>query len=289
MGAYFSRRQNDTYYANYEKSFERLEKESTRILDRRVKRRRTMDACSNMGFWATALGICVAILLTAYLQQVSGQKWYKKSVTILAAFAVPLVSALLSKGVLWMLRFGEARDERFLRKLMDAKRKMVKDLKDSTRFDRTAALIKKYDPDEPADIPRGTTPAGAASGNLRRRPNGATSPSRTPNAASAPRPGASTPGSMLMRPAQAAASAAASVATGTGNALMPIMQSLANNFVGDNPVLLQEAQTLREQNIILQAKLVELEARMQAADARLDHPPQQPAAAPDAGQVAPSG
>lgn len=76
-----------------------------------------------------------ALLLHTQLQQVGSQQWYKKSVTILAAFAVPLVLALLSRGVLWTMRFGETRDERFLRKLMDAKRKMIKDLKVRGRVD----------------------------------------------------------------------------------------------------------------------------------------------------------
>jgi hypothetical protein len=49
---------------------------------------------------------------------------------------VPLISALLFRGILWSMRFIEARDERFLRKLMDAKRKMVKDLKVRVRVVR---------------------------------------------------------------------------------------------------------------------------------------------------------
>ncbi|KAG2440356.1 hypothetical protein HXX76_004461 [Chlamydomonas incerta] len=272
MGQLFSRAGTDTYYANYEKAFERLEKDSAKILDRRVKRRKRMDAVSNVGFWATALAICLAVLLTAYLQQVGSQQWYKKSVTILAAFAVPLVLALLSRGVLWLMRFGETRDERFLRKLMDAKRKMIKDLKDSTRFEKTMALIKKYDPDEqPAGSPR--LAANAASGGLRRRPgataNGAGAPgangtSRTPSISATPRAGTATPGGMLMRPAAAAASAAVSVATGTGKALMPVFESLATNLVGagDNPVLLYEAAALRDENSALKARLADIEARL---------------------------
>ncbi|KAG2455116.1 hypothetical protein HYH02_000936 [Chlamydomonas schloesseri] len=272
MGQFFSRAGTDTYYANYEKAFERLEKDSAKILDRRVKRRKRMDTVSNVGFWATALAICLAVLLTAYLQQVGTQQWYKKSVTILASFAVPLVLALLSRGVLWLMRLGETRDERFLRKLMDAKRKMIKDLKDSTRFEKTMALIKKYDPDEqPAGSPR--LAGNAASGGLRRRPsvtsNGAGAPgpngtSRTPSIAPTPRAGTGTPGGMLMRPAAAAASAAVSVAAGTGKALMPVFETLATNLVGagDNPVLLHEAAALRDENSVLKARLAEIEAKL---------------------------
>lgn len=70
----------------------------------------------------------------------------------------------------------------------------------------------------------------ACAGGLRRRPsttaNGAGAPgangaSRTPSIAPTPRAGTGTPGGMLMRPAAAAASAAVSVAAGTGKALMP--------------------------------------------------------------------
>ncbi|GLC35981.1 hypothetical protein PLESTB_000525800 [Pleodorina starrii] len=271
MGSFFSRTGTNTYYANYEKAFERLEKDSSKVLDRRVKRRKTMDACSNVGFWTTAVGLCIAILVTAYLQQISSQRWYQKSITILGAWALPLTSALVFKGVLWSLRFVEARDERFLRKLMDAKRKMVKDLKDSTRFERTAALIKKYDPDEQAPSPRvAAAPASAGSSSLRRRPSKSTntnaSLSRLPSIPQTPRAGTVTPGSMLIRPAAAAASAAVTVATETGKALMPVFESLANNLVGDNPVLLQENQELRNENTALKAKIAELEARVAQAN-----------------------
>ncbi|GFR41371.1 hypothetical protein Agub_g2054 [Astrephomene gubernaculifera] len=270
MGGLLSRAGTDTYYANYEKAFERLEKDSSKVLDRRVKRRKRMDACSNLGFWTTAVAFCVALLLTAYLQQVSTQKWYQKAVTILGAFAAPLVSALLFKGILWLFRFGEARDERFLRKLMEAKRKMIKDLKDSTRFERTAALIKKYDPDEQhAGSPRPRGPVQLGAESLRRRQvataAGAASNSQAPSASVTPRTGALTPvgaGGALIRPAAAAASAAVSVATGTGKALMPVFESLANNLMGDNPVLVQEAHHLREENNVLKAKLAEIEARL---------------------------
>ncbi|EFJ44839.1 hypothetical protein VOLCADRAFT_106225 [Volvox carteri f. nagariensis] len=273
MGGILSRTGTNTYYANYEKAFDRLEKESSRVLDRRVKRRKNMDACSNIGFWTTAMGLCLAILVTAYLQQVGSQRWYQKSVTILGAWAVPLISALLFRGVLWSLRFVEARDERFLRKLMDAKRKMIKDLKDSTRFERTAALIKKYDPDEQAhQSPRAnataTANATANTSTLRRR--SVTAP---------PTNGSSHP--TTPRPA---ASAAVTVATETGKALMPMFESLANNLVGDNPVLLQEVQQLRDENALLKARNAELE--VQLAEKKDTEPPSETA---EKAQVASSG
>ncbi|KAG2499137.1 hypothetical protein HYH03_002720 [Edaphochlamys debaryana] len=287
MGGWFSRAGTDTYYANYEKSFERLEKESAKIVDRRVKRRKRMEAVSGVAFWTTAVLICVAVLLTAYLQQVDGQKWYRKSIMILGAFAVPCATLLLSRGLLWLLRFGETRDERFLRKLMDAKRKMIKDLKDNTRFEKTMALIKKYDPDEPANSPRGAGPASG--GGLRRRPNGAPAAgppgaNRTPSMSQTPRAG--TPAGVLMQRSAAAASAAVSVAAGTGKALMPVFESLANNLVGDSPVLIQEAQQLRDENFLLKARLAEIEARLaQPAPSEDGAPPQEP----DKAQVASSG
>ncbi|GLI68782.1 hypothetical protein VaNZ11_013275, partial [Volvox africanus] len=239
MGGLFSRTGTSTYYANYEKAFERLEKDSTKVLDRRGKRRKKMETCSNIGFWITAVGLCITILFTAYFQKIDSQRWYQKTITILGAWAVPLVSALFFRGVLWLLRFQDARDERFLRKLVDAKRKMIKDLKDSTRFERTAALIKKYDPDEQARSPHVNAPA-TASTSLRRRPNSQPQPNQSSALHVEPvaRPGNATSGSVLIRPAAAAASAAVTVATETGKALMPMIESLANNLVGDNPVLL---------------------------------------------------
>ncbi|GIL72555.1 hypothetical protein Vretimale_4311 [Volvox reticuliferus] len=163
---------------------------------------------------------------------------------------------------------------------------MIKDLKDSTRFERTAALIKKYDPDEQALSPHANAPGTAT---LRRRPNSQPQPnqSRALHVAPVPRPGTSTSGSVLIRPAAAAASAAVTVATETGKALMPVFESLANNLVGDNPVLLQEAQQLRDENVVLKAKIAELEAQLgqKNAESQAD----EPADAPEKAQVASSG
>ena len=52
-----------------------------------------------------------------------------KTATILGAMALPALSVLLHRGVQAVLRWRELKDERFLKKLMDSKRKMVKELK----------------------------------------------------------------------------------------------------------------------------------------------------------------
>lgn len=268
MGAFISRRVGtDPYYASYEKAFERLEKESSKILDRRVKRRRTMDQMANVGFWLTSVTLCIALLIAAYLQQVESRSWINKTATILGALALPALSVLLHRGVQSVLRWREVKDERFLKKLMDSKRKMVKELKDSTRFDRTMALIKKYDPDEQAlnSSPRARDIAAGANG-LRRRPS-------VPRTQGAPTTPDSSTGAMIMRPAAvaatAAANAAAGVAAGTGKMLMPMFEQLASNLIADNPVLMeearrahQEAQSFKHENSLLRQQLDDLKTRM---------------------------
>ena len=93
MGALFSRGRSDSYYNNYEKAFEKLEKESGRVLDRRIKRRKLMgehtyqpcraaircwgvtgvrlplcvlaDRIASFAFYAVVVTTLCAILLTA--------------------------------------------------------------------------------------------------------------------------------------------------------------------------------------------------------------------------------
>jgi hypothetical protein len=56
--------------------------------------------------------------------------------------------------------FGEKREDSRLKRLEEQKKKLIKELKDSTRFDKISALLTKYDPDSNSSlIPRSNGPA----------------------------------------------------------------------------------------------------------------------------------
>lgn len=73
--------------------------------------------------------ICLSHSGAPQLQQFGEHTFISKATKIAVAVALPVLSALLTKAVLWYLRWWEARDERFLKKLVESKRKMIKDLK----------------------------------------------------------------------------------------------------------------------------------------------------------------
>lgn len=109
-------------------------------------------------------------------------------------------------------------------------RRMVGELKDSTRYQRTQALLQKYDPDQPPPSP------APQHGRL----VGPNSPSK------------------LMTPRGRAAAAAATAVTGAGaalsSALGQVFGHLADKLIADDPMLIN---TLQE----VQGKVVQLEER----------------------------
>ncbi|GFH27983.1 uncharacterized protein HaLaN_26387 [Haematococcus lacustris] len=172
-----------------------------------------------------------------------------------ASFLVPVlvlaVSRLISQVIVPMWCWGfvqcqlllDQRDQRELQRVTDTKKRMVKDLKDSTHFEKTMELLKKYDPEQQQPLPVLALPAAGGLGTG----------------------GRLTPTSQLLARTSTAAVAAAA---GAGKALFPLLDSLANNMIGDNPHLVEELrrtqrqmQGLQERNAALKAELLELHKR----------------------------
>ncbi len=149
-----------------------------------------------------------------------------------------------------------------IKRLKQKLTKMVADLKDSTRYQRTQALIEKYDPEHQEKMNTGRAPRGGGDGKganmtpeqqrkLAMRPDGTTMNGRGLVTSSSGR-----------KLADRATSAAATAVTGAGaalsSALGQLVSSAAKNLIGDDPTLLSMLQQAQEQAKELERENAEL-------------------------------
>jgi len=269
----------DRFYTNYEKSFERLEQEVQRLKSKRAK---TSLRKSTVTFWSSvsiAVAVVIAAMLIYKIQQLPpGTLSYQEHFQQVGlSLGLPLVAGVLHWIVHRLAGFLDSRDGRKIKALEAAKRKMVKELKDMSNFEKTKALIDKYDPDAKPVLAMAPSPGqgGKHHGGWSGSP-GVGGPGWSPQQGG--RPG------MMMGPVMATgAVGAASAVAGAGRALMPLIDKLANTMIGDNPVLLDDlrraqmeiaraqanvdaamadAQNLRDENFSLKQKLGEYEEQL---------------------------
>eukprot|EP00879_Flechtneria_rotunda_P017494 GHRR01018343.1.p1 GENE.GHRR01018343.1~~GHRR01018343.1.p1 ORF type:complete len:436 (+),score=201.31 GHRR01018343.1:371-1678(+) len=248
----------------------------------RSKRRFSLSTWSGS---IVALTILVAAGVIYQVQQKSpGTYSYQQHVSwIGGAMALPACAFALHWLLVFVLGAVEGRDVRKLKALEAAKRNMIKELKDMSRFDKIKSLIDKFDPDAAQASPAVANSAGGLQG---------------PNY-SAPAPGRlqqqhhqyqqqqrlqqpQVP-ALLMKGSGQVAGAAALAVTGAGKAILPLFDKLATTLISDNPVLLedlrraqhqlQEAENrtmavlqnsyaVQHENITLKQRLVDLEKQL---------------------------
>lgn len=158
-----------------------------------------------------------------------------------------------------------------LSKLEKRKLSLIEDLKDSSRFERTFAILKKYDP---AWVQRemrkvdaaqgaGTTPARAP----RRGPGGG------PAAASYATPTRAYPGAPPALPAPSGALAGAAGAV-PGSRLLPLLSSAlsraATSLIADDPTALQMLREAQEEAAGLREEVERRGAMLEAARVEID-------------------
>ncbi|GFH10043.1 uncharacterized protein HaLaN_05286 [Haematococcus lacustris] len=153
-----------------------------------------------------------------------------------ASFLVPVLILAVSRLFSQCQLLLDQRDQRELQRVTGTKKRMVKDLKRVSCPSSISSLL------------------GSA---------GAASPLMAVGALGTG--GRLTPTSQLLARTSTAAVAAAA---GAGKALFPLLDSLANNMIGDNPHLVEELrrtqcqmQELRDRNAALKAELLEMHKR----------------------------
>ncbi|GAX77734.1 hypothetical protein CEUSTIGMA_g5177.t1 [Chlamydomonas eustigma] len=151
MGALLTR--YDSFLSS-EKSLQRCTALSYKIMGRRNQRNRSWGTCSSKCIQISYVFMIACIARIAYLKQqynetLSTSSYFKMTA---APFLVPSVLYSMGKILLWLLKLLEAREDKQLKKLDDVKKKLIQDLKDSTKFEKTMALLKKYDPAYAAEV-----------------------------------------------------------------------------------------------------------------------------------------
>ena len=139
--------------------------------------------------------------------------------------------------------FGEKREDSRLKRLEEQKKKLIKELKDSTRFDKISSLLTKYDPDSNSSLISRSNP---------------------------PAP--------LMNQNQMQAPGARGTKAGAGllDSALDSVSKFAQSIMGDNPSLISElerasraADQLKSENAALQHQLEALKAKYEPQEARV--------------------
>lgn len=291
MGGYFSKIGSDPYYANYEKSFQRLRKDIDQLNSQQQSRLQTRKRVGQfIVVWSAILFVFIALFAAWVLRQPEGTYTAQQHAARVSPLLLePLTAYVLHCSLQWLLKVRDKRLGRRLTTLQTKMKRMVHDLKDSTRYEKTQKLLEKYDPEYvPSSPSRGfsnSTHFGAA-----------TTPGiRHRNISQVQAQG----NAGMMSPLAGLQSRVGAAGSRVG----PLLNSLAG-MVGDNPALMEglnaakaEAEKLRSQveklqreNHILKARLGEDVQEQQAVTPRAnlheerfvepgsgDHSPQQAA------------
>ncbi|KAL4447358.1 hypothetical protein ABPG77_007391 [Micractinium sp. CCAP 211/92] len=212
--AWFARVGSDPYYASYERSF--------------------------------AVAYAAILAWAAYVnrQPPGTYTQAQQAARVAPTFLAPLIAWLAHRLLGWLQRLLDRRGAARAKQLEAKLRKQVTELKDSTRYDRTLALLQKYDPDyaPPKPQPARSARQGATAGQQQSA-------------------SASTPGGLPAR----AAGAAGSALQGAGSRLFPLLGQLysqaAGTLIADDPVMLGLLRDAQQQSDLLRQRLVDAETR----------------------------
>jgi hypothetical protein len=167
-------------------------------------------------------------------------------------FVAPAVAYALRALLQRLVSILNKAADRHIAALQERQHKALADLKDSTRYEKTLALLKKYDPNYAPP----TAPASAAG---QRRGGGG-------------RPSA------LAAPVGRAAALAAQTAHGAGGLLFPLLSQAwaraADTLIADDPVLVDLLRQAREQEGAMRQQLLGLQAENEALRRRLGIEPE---------------
>lgn len=158
---------------------------------------------------------------------------------MLPVLCIPAAAFALRALARRAIAFADGCDARHLRKLEDSRRKMIKDLKESTRYEKTHLLISKYDPDAAAALA-----VAAEAANMAKEANRAGPAGKRQHAGPGAGGAASPAGRLFARATAATAQVAVSAALGAGQALAPVFDKMAS-AIGDNPALLENLRQVR--------------------------------------------
>lgn len=264
MGTYFSKIGSDPYYANYERSFQRLRKDIDRL---RAQQQSRLQTRRRVGHFVTVWSVLVFVLVTLVaawvLRQPEGTYTAQEHALRVSPIVIEPIGAYSIHCVLqWLLKLREGRVAGRLKSLETKMKRMVHDLKDSTRYDKTQKLLEKYDPEYVPSSPNraaasnSSTQFAASTPGLRHR-NIAQVQGQTNTGVLSPLAG-------LQRGVGAA-----------GSKVVPLLASLAG-MVGDNPALMDTLKAAQSEAEKLRSQVDKLQRENQMLRARLGEDPAEP-------------
>lgn len=285
MGQSQSKRM-DRYVATYEREFERIEADLVRVLQRRDQGRALRAALSLWSAAAVVASVAMAAWLVQRVQQAApGQHTAQQHAARTAGgLALPFAVAALRWLAMLLLGAAEGRASARAAALEQNKRALVRELKDACRFDTARRLLAKYDPDERKQQQQMQTQQMQQMQQMQQKRRGGGAGPLTQH-----QPQLQQHGQQQRQPQQranghppspallaTAGAAAASAVGAAGRAVLPLIDSLANTLIADNPVLLEDVQrahraveeaervasAVARENEALRARVAELEAML---------------------------
>ncbi|GMH33172.1 hypothetical protein BSKO_01006 [Bryopsis sp. KO-2023] len=242
LGSLFSRFRSEPYYKKCERRLERLENETFKLKARCDNRAATVQKIKGRIVLYAWILTCVA---AAYASWVYGQP--EGTYTPLGSasrvsliIVLPSLSYVMHTSIGWLVSLRDAWDKRSLTKLNRKRMDMLKDLKETAQFENIFAVIRKYDPEErkKADLLE----------KLKKEefvPRQRTSNSTIPSGRSG-----------------FVATTTKGLMANTGKMIMPVLDTLANSVIGDNPALLEEVRSLQRRLSDMHATNVALEMEL---------------------------
>jgi hypothetical protein len=208
----FQRVGTDGYFAGLDRALGRLNAGIAALEAGRARRGRAWRAVRARFLAAFAALYCAVLAHAAWVAQRPAGTYTaaQHARRVAPVFAAPLLAYGVYAAAAALHAFLDRRAARQAAALKARLRKTLAELKDSTRFQRTAEILQRHDPDFVPPAPPGAPRAGAKA------------------------PGGGGPAEIGRR----ATGAALSVAAGAGGAAARLFSHVADGLVGDNPALL---------------------------------------------------
>lgn len=250
MGSAFSRVGSGTYYASYERKLELLRAENVKLKDQQTKRQLRRQRLVSIIFWyCTAAWAAVVAYAAWVMRQPPGTFSVRGHfLRVAPVFCWPLAVYSLCTSVDYLTGWSFRRRERRLQAAQLRMREMITTLKESTNYEKTLQLLRKYDPDFAAAEAKQRARLNQQLSSPVRRVRFSEQDGTPPS----PRHLGGLAGSALR---------------GAGSRMMPALDYLASNLMGDNPALTSALREAHSEGEALRARLVKAEARIATLEA----------------------
>lgn len=252
MGSAFSHFGSGTQYASYERKLELLQAENDKLKDQQAKRQLRRQRLLSIIFWycTAAWGGIVAYAAWVIRQPPGTFSVRGHFLRVAPVFCWPLAVYTLCALGDYLTGWSFRRRERQLQASQRRMREVVTALKESTNYEKTLQLLRKYDPNFAASEAKGRA-------RLAKQKSSPIRCVRFSQQGDSP----NTP--------QQLGGLAGSALRGAGSRMMPALDYLASNLMGDSPALTNALREAHSEGEALRSRLMKAEAHI--ADLEADN------------------